>query len=130
MAYKISLDWLLKGAVIGGVLSVTLALYQYDALDSERVGGHYHPIYFGFVCSIQGILAMVAVLKFKSEQKGWALLAVIAAIAAFTAMILSVHVAHGKYFAITILIWLLYKQQFSLKVVSTLIVSGIMDVGV
>ena len=85
---KIKPDWIFKGFVLGGLLSGTVALYQYCVLGYEKTCGTLFVIFFANLAAVQGALSFCAFFWFLKD-KYWSALALLGLIMASTAMILS-----------------------------------------
>ncbi|CAG8998520.1 MAG: hypothetical protein CENE_00471 [Candidatus Celerinatantimonas neptuna] len=61
-------EWIWFGVSLGAFSGAILALYQRLAFDNMRVGGFMHPIMFGDIGALLGLLSFVGLVYFWSER--------------------------------------------------------------
>jgi len=83
-------EWLWYGIVAGAVLAFGLALYERVFLGASRANGSEHPIMFGDIGMMLGLLSFAAAIYFFVQQRFiWLLVALFAGVAGIGASILS-----------------------------------------
>jgi O-antigen ligase len=107
-------QWLWFGVVLGAILAFTLAVYERSVLGFDRAHGSQHPIMFGNIGMMLGLISFVSSMYFFAKKRYiWLALAIVGGLCGIGASVLSA--SRGGWIALPLIgFFLLWQSRFLL----------------
>lgn len=109
LAFPPRLGWLWSGLALGGIAVGSWGAWQKLLLGVERVGGYTHPIQFGNISMLTGVLCLAGMgwAMVQPNRKQWLLLLGLGALGGMLGSLFSG--SRGGWVGLPIVLWVLYR---------------------